>query len=417
MKKLLTLVLLPCLLVLYSSVNHAASARLLDMRVMDSPGNEWQLIFDLSDPIQHRLFTLDANQNKPHRVVIDFNNTRLVRKLGQPSAPGLRAVRSAARDETDLRVVLDMQGPVSATALSLPPAGRYGHRLVVKIIPKSSVAPAAPILRAAAPRQAAPAAPAYRPLPQSGSKKGRDIVIAVDAGHGGMDPGAIGAKGTYEKHVAMAVAKNLAHLINQADGLRAVLIRDGDYYLSLRERTRRARAYQADVFISIHADAYKEKGRHIRGSSVYMLSQRGASSEAAKWLAEKENSADLLGGVSLSDKDDVLASVLLDLSQNGTLEASAFLGKQALGELARLGPVHHRKVQQAAFIVLKSPDIPSILIETGFISNPDEERKLNDKNYRQQLARAIVGGLQAYFQRYAPPGTAIAHRYGLLARQ
>lgn len=412
----------------------ANSARILDMRVLDAPGQEWQFILDLSEPVAHKVFTLD----NPARVVIDLNDAQLISQLKQFAAPGLNNIRSAVRNERDLRIVLDMQFAATTSAVLLKPQGVNGHRLVVSLIPPSQYFP--PALPADSFRvasvptaktkqtiiQANPVVSPVispqvervsKPVPLKGKVNGRSVIVAVDAGHGGMDPGAIGGKGSYEKHIAMAIAKQLAALINQHRDMRAVLIRDGDYYLSLRERTERARRHQADVFVSIHADAYKDGGHAVQGSSVYMLSQRGASSEAAKWLAEKENAADLVGGVSLSDKDDILASVLLDLSQDGTLEASSFLGDSVLRSLRGIGPVHHRKVQQAAFIVLKSPDIPSILVETGFISNPLEENRLNTEAHRRKVAEAIYQGLDNYLQRYAPPGTALARRYGLLASQ
>ncbi|MCP4699581.1 MAG: hypothetical protein GY862_22440 [Gammaproteobacteria bacterium] len=237
---------------------------------------------------------------------------------------------------------------------------------------------------------------------------GRNIIVAIDAGHGGVDPGASGRYGTREKTVALAIARDLAALVKNARGMESVLIRDGDYFLSLRERIKLARNYQADLFISIHADALRDTSSE--GASVYMLSQSGASSEAARWLAERENRADLLGGVSLNDKDDVLASVLLNLSQYGTLEASAYLGDKILRALGDVGSIHYRSVQQAAFMVLRSPDIPSILVETAFISNPREEKKLSDPSYRRRIAAAILQGTRAYFIKYAPRGTWLARQ-------
>lgn len=237
----------------------------------------------------------------------------------------------------------------------------------------------------------------------------RDVVIAIDAGHGGEDPGARGHRGTREKTVVLAIARRFKALVEKEPGMRPVMIRDGDYYISLRGRIKKARQKRADIFISIHADAFHNK--KARGSSVYTLSPRGATSEAARWLAESENKADLIGGVSLDDKDDLLASVLLDLSQTASLEASLDVADHILGGLKRVGKVHKRRVQSASFMVLKSPDIPSVLVETAFISNPEEERKLRSKSYQQKLAQALMQGVRKYFHRFPPPGTHLARRH------
>ncbi|MDZ7737172.1 MAG: N-acetylmuramoyl-L-alanine amidase [Gammaproteobacteria bacterium] len=216
------------------------------------------------------------------------------------------------------------------------------------------------------------------------------MIVAIDAGHGGEDPGAIGSRGTQEKEVVMEIASAAsADKVNRRSGMRAVLTRDGDYFLPLRRRIEIAREHQADLFISLHADAFRD--RRVHGSSVYVLSKRGASSEAARWLAEQENASDLIGGVSLEDKDDVLKSVLLDLSQTGTLEVSIDVAERLINGLSRTGKVHRRDVQSAGFLVLKAPDIPSVLVEAAFISNPDEERKLRDKVHQERLARCPAG--------------------------
>lgn len=232
--------------------------------------------------------------------------------------------------------------------------------------------------------------------------------MAIDPGHGGEDPGASGRLGTKEKNVVLAIGRKLKALLNRKHGIRAFLVRDGDYYIGLKKRMRIARNHKADLFISIHADAFRNP--LVYGSSVYVLSQRGASSEAAKWLADRENSADLVGGVSLDDKDDLLASVLLDLSQTATLDASINLGANILNELKKLGKTHKKKVQRAGFMVLKSPDIPSILIETAFISNPDEERRLRNSRHQQRVAKAILTGVLRYLKNNAPQDTMLAVR-------
>jgi N-acetylmuramoyl-L-alanine amidase len=246
------------------------------------------------------------------------------------------------------------------------------------------------------------------PENESRSKELRDVVIAIDAGHGGEDPGAKGPAGTYEKDVVLALAKQLVDMINAEHGMKAVLTRKGDYFLRLRKRINQARLYKADLFVSIHADAFHDPSVH--GSSVYILSKLGSSSEHARWLAEQENASDLIGGVSLDDKEDVLVSVLLDLSQTASLEASIDVADRVLGGLKKMGKVHKKHVEAAAFAVLKSPDIPSILVETAYISNPQEEKKLRSKSHRRKLAGAIKDGLKSYFMDYAPEGTLMASR-------
>ena len=236
----------------------------------------------------------------------------------------------------------------------------------------------------------------------------KTLLVMIDPGHGGKDPGAIGNEGTYEKHVVLHIAKRLQTLLDQQHGIHAVLTRQDDVFIPLYHRVSLAYQHQADLFISIHADAFRDP--RVRGSSVYVLSQRGASSEAAHWLAENENASDLIGGVSLDDKDDVLKSVLLDLSQTASLDASIDAAKSILGGLKKLGKVHKREVQHAGFMVLKSPDIPSLLIETAFISNPDEERRLLSETYRRKLAASMFSGIRAYFEDNTPPGTRMAEQ-------
>jgi N-acetylmuramoyl-L-alanine amidase len=288
-----------------------------------------------------------------------------------------------------MRVVFDLDNAVKPKSFLLKPNREYGHRLVVDLYDGET-----------ATKQRSQPVKTAKALGQ------RDVVIAVDPGHGGEDPGARGLKGTYEKDVVLAVAHKLAASINDQEGMRAVLIRDGDYYLGLRKRIAKAREHQADLFVSIHADAFHDP--NVRGSSVYTLSRSGASNEAARWLAERENSADLVGGVSLEDKDDMLASVLLDLSQIGTLQASSEAASRVLSQLKGLGKTHKRKVQQAGFVVLKSPDIPSMLVETAFITNPQEELRLKSEEYQQKIATALMMGIRDYFKFQPPPGTLLA---------
>jgi N-acetylmuramoyl-L-alanine amidase len=355
-------------------------------RLWAAPDNT-RLVFDISAPVSHTLFSL----KKPDRIVIDLKNARLKKSLlGLDYSKGLiRRIRSASRNGNDLRVVLDLKNAVKPKSFVLKPSGNYGHRLVIDLHDKRIVRKARPTRKAR----------------HNGRRK---LIIAIDAGHGGEDPGATGHGGVKEKHVVLAIARRLAKLINKTPGMKAVLIRDGDYYIALRDRIVLARQARADMFISIHADAFRD--RRARGASVFVLSQRGASSETARWLAEKENAADHIGGVSLSDKSHLLTSVLLDLSMTGTIEASLELGKYVLGQLKRVGRVHKSRVNQAGFAVLKSPDIPSILVETAFISNPSEARKLKSPYHQQRMARTIMHGIKIYFARNPVPGTLLASR-------
>jgi len=302
----------------------------------------------------------------------------------------VKGLRSGSRNKGDLRLVLDLVSPVKPKSFVLKPNDQYGHRLVIDLFNAGKVKKREPKTVKAVTRPT----------------KLRDLVIAVDAGHGGDDPGARGRKGTREKDVVLGIARKLAAKINKEPGMKAVLVRDGDYYIGLRKRIDKARKHRADLFISIHADAFRD--RRVHGSSVYVLSRRGASSEMARWLAARENAADLVGGVSLDDKDDLLAEVLLDLAQTATLETSTGAASNVLSELKRLGKVHKRQVQHAGFVVLKSPDIPSMLVETAFISNPSEENRLRSRKHQQKVANAIFKGVRRYFVSNPPVGTRLA---------
>jgi N-acetylmuramoyl-L-alanine amidase len=367
----------------------ALAAEIAGVRLWAGP-DRTTVVFDLDEMPKYRLLQF----KNPDRVVIDFFSTVTPQELRLPEAENspITGLRYARRAGSDLRVVLDLEQTLAVDASLLPPRKQYGHRLVLNLTGGKSPARAA----------GAPAARAVRP--DSGGS--RDIVVAVDAGHGGEDVGAIGPSGVYEKDIVLAISRELVAAINRLDGMRGVLVRNGDYYVGLRSRMVKARAAEADLFVSIHADAFKD--RRVRGSSVYVLSQRGASSEAARWLAENENASDLIGGVSLDDKDDVLKSVLLDLSQTASLDASIDAANAILSGLKRLGKVHKRDVQHAGFMVLKSPDIPSLLIETAFISNPDEERRLRSKAFQRELAASMAAGIRAYFEQNTPPGTRLA---------
>jgi N-acetylmuramoyl-L-alanine amidase len=342
-----------------------------------------QVVLELSGSAKHSLLML----KNPDRVVLDVSAAHLAATAQRPPAAGVvKEVRMARRPSGELRVVLDLTRPIRAKSFLATPNDRYGYRLVVDL--GGAVAADAPIK-------------AEHARPEA-----RDLIIAIDAGHGGEDPGAIGMHGTREKDVTLAIARALERYIDAEPGMRAVLTRNGDYFVPLRDRMRRARAQQADLFVSIHADSIRD--RAVDGSSVYILSQRGATSEAARWLAERENAADLIGGVSLEDKGDLLASVLLDLSQTASLSASETAAEHVLHQLNLVGEVRKPLVQQAGFMVLKSPDIPSMLVETAYISNPAEEQRLRGVAHQGKLAAAIHQGLKEYFYSDPPAGSRIA---------
>ena len=347
-----------------------------------SEADKTRVVLDLSRPARHSIFTLRG----PDRLVVDLKDGELADSIRSlPKGTGLvRSIRSGVRSNGQLRVVLDLNTEVRSRSFTATPNSAYGNRLVIDL------------KRAGSPRTVKRASETL--------EQGRDIVIAIDAGHGGHDPGSIGKARTREKDVALAISRELARQISAEPGMRAILIRDGDQYVDHRRRMQIARNNRADLFVSIHADAVAD--RRPQGSTVYALSLKGASDEAARQLAARENAS--VGGVRLDDKDDVLASVLYDLSQNASLSASLEVGDEISAELARIGKVHRRAVQQAGFLVLKSPDMPSILVETGFISNPGEERRLKDRRHQQKLAGAMLNGIRDYFYVNPPPDTQIA---------
>ena len=398
-----------------------SAAELRDLRLWDSPDST-RLVFDLNGEVQHKVFTLEH----PDRVVIDISNLDRKSAVDFINKAAIKGVvtklRYGARDDGATRVVLEVSRPVDPKSFSIQPNGGYGYRLVVDLFntgssasPVVSAAPAPavvvapsvapPVVAQTKPVMAAPAAPPAAPQTASASKPAvrladKPIVIAVDAGHGGEDPGAHGPTGVLEKDVSLSIAKRLARMINEQPGMRAVLTRDGDYYVGLRERVQKARQVQADLFISVHCNALTRPDMH--GTAVYVLSPRGATNEHARWLANQENSADLVGGIEIQDKDHELAAVLIDLSQSATMEASFDLGSRMLGSLAQINNLQKDKVQQAGFVVLKAPDIPSVLVETAFITNPQEEKELASPEYQQQMAESMLDGIKGYFQSYRP---------------
>jgi N-acetylmuramoyl-L-alanine amidase len=365
-----------------------AAASLMSV-ALDSPSEAGtRVVLTLSGAASQNVFTL----SDPDRLVIDLSATRLASGVRMPAPAGpVKSLRSGIQPKQTLRLVLELTRPLSP-AVSTAAAANGGRQLVIEL---GSVAPAAP----AAPT---PVRAAHAP-----AETDRDVIIAVDAGHGGQDPGASGSN-TREKDVVLAIARALAKRIDAEPGMRAVLTRGDDRFIVLRDRINIARAARADIFVSIHADSIRN--REVSGSSVYVLSDRGASSEAARWLAENENSADLKGGVSLGDKSDQLASVLMDVSQSASIGASMEAAERVLAQLDQVGEVRKSKVQQAGFLVLKSPDIPSLLVETAYISNPAEEKKLRNPAHQAEIAEAIFKGVRDFLRSSPPDGSLFARQ-------
>lgn len=384
------------------------------------PAQEYtRITLESGAPIAHNVFTI-AN---PDRLVLDLEDVESSTALDvlsakiSPDDPYVSGVRIGRFKPGVIRLVLDLKAQVKPQVFTLKPVGDYGHRLVLDVYPVEPVDPILALLekitvpapatesatQATEPDQ--PASSAARPPAAPGAKKPaaevlRLVTVAIDAGHGGEDPGAKGRSGTYEKHVTLAIAKKLKALVDDEPNMRGVLTRDGDYYIPLANRVVKARKVQADLFVSIHADAFIKP--HARGSSVFALSERGATSAAAGWLAKKENEADLIGGVNIDVDDPTLKQVLLDLSQTATINDSLKLARAVLGEIGGINDLHRAHVEQAGFAVLKAPDIPSILVETAFLTNPDEERKLREEKYQDKMAQAILVGIRKYFAANPP---------------
>jgi N-acetylmuramoyl-L-alanine amidase len=428
-----------------------AGVAISDVRVWPAP-EYTRITIESNKAIEYTVFTAKS----PERLVLDLEGVTLDAGLeGLPARigtddPYIVQARVARNRPGVVRVVLEVRGEVKPQAFSLQPVGSYAHRLVVDIYPAHSVDPILTLLQQidkdktgaaqppAAPSETAPPAndprkdvddgavasggrqvaasgreqrqadpePARSPEKVSSAKEKsraggvRPVTIAIDAGHGGEDPGAKGRNGTYEKDVTLAIARKLKTLVDAEPNMRGILVRDGDYFVELKERVNKARKMRADLFVSIHADAYNKP--HARGSSVFALSERGATSVVAGWLAKKENEADLIGGVNLDVRDPYVKQVLLDLSQTATINDSIQLGRSVLAEIGGINTLHKARVEQAGFAVLKAPDIPSILVETAFISNPSEETRLCKANYQEQLAAAMLQGIRKYFARNPP---------------
>jgi N-acetylmuramoyl-L-alanine amidase len=385
---LLKLFLLSCLL----APGWAQALQISASRLWPSP-DYTRITLESAEPVAHKYFTL----SNPERLVIDLEGVEAGAALdmlaGQLTAddPYIGAIRVGMNRPGVMRVVLDLKSPVKPSVFQLPPLGQYGHRLVVDLYPEQAA-------QVAATQPAAPPAEAVQAARTAAPQYTRLITVAIDAGHGGEDPGALGAKGSREKDITLALAKKLKQKIDAQENMHAVLIRDGDYFVPLSQRVVKARAVKADLFMSIHADAFIKP--HARGSSVFALSENGATSVAARWLAKKENEADLVGGINIDVKDPFLKRTLIDLSQTATINDSLKLGHAVLKAVGGVNTLHKSQVEQAGFAVLKAPDIPSILIETAFISNPEEEKRLNDPGYQDKLVEAIANGVRNYFDKH-----------------
>lgn len=403
-----------------------------------------RLTLEARGPIKWNLFAIDS----PDRLVLDLEGiepnavTEGLASRVKGDDPWVRAIRVGRFKPGTLRIVLDLKAQVKPSASLLDPAGDYGYRLMLDIYPAETDDPLLNLLEKqdsnpSAPKNTTELKPfesksQAKPSPETKSSEtkysepkpaegqpgepppvlppsvsiadNKLVTIAVDAGHGGEDPGAHGESGTLEKEVTLAIAKRVKARIDAESGMRAVLVRDGDYFIPLMGRTSKARQLRADIFVSIHADAFIN--REAKGSSVFILSERGATSVAARWLANKENQADLIGGVNSHTRNPYLAETLFDLSQTATIQDSQRLARFVLKELSGLNRLHKGEVEQAGFAVLKSPDIPSILVETAFITNPDEEKRLSDEHYQDDLATTLVRGLKKYVIAHPPPGKA-----------
>ncbi|MDE1942538.1 MAG: N-acetylmuramoyl-L-alanine amidase [Betaproteobacteria bacterium] len=437
------------------------------------PAEEYtRVTFEAHSGIHSSLFTIE----NPERLVLDLEGVdtspavKSMIGLLKADDPYIKGIRVGRFKPGVLRVVFDLKAKVKASASLLQPVGEYGYRLILDIYPETPADPlmafldkraadagnaspephmdvakappaphpdaeaqvpphagsaavvqapslpaVAPAVSAAAKAAPAPVMPPAPAVPSTRPRSDSRILVAVDAGHGGEDPGARGHGGTYEKNVTLAVARRLKSLIDAQPGMRAVLIRDGDYFIPLQGRTAKARRYHADLFVSIHADAYINGD--ARGSSVFALSEKGATSVAARWLAKRENDSDLIGGVNINRRETYLAQTLFDLSQTATINDSLKMARAVLGELSHVNALHKGEVEQAGFAVLKSPDIPSILVETAFITNPEEERRLNQPEYQDKLAHAILSGIQRYLSANPPLNKARSIQSGLKGRQ
>jgi len=380
----------------------AKTEQINSLRLWHSPDST-RIVFDVSSDISYQSFTLE----KPFRLVVDLEDTHLKATLPELQVDNrhIAAVRTGKPKLKTLRFVFELKQELQHKSFVLTPNELYGHRLVVDLMEQPN-APTPVVEDSISETSSVSETTSLAPLEQQQPRK---LIVAIDAGHGGEDPGAIGYRGSHEKKITLSIAKKLKKIIDQNPNMQANLIRTGDYFIKLHKRRMNARHLNADMFISIHADAFIKKSAN--GFSVFALSQRGATSAMARALAAQENAADLIGGVSLADKDQVLAQVLVDLSMTNTISESVNFGGRVLKELGKLGRLHSKRVEQAGFAVLKSPDMPSILVETGFITNPQDEKNLRSSNYQNKIAKAIYTAIDGYYQqtphftnaRYASP--------------
>jgi N-acetylmuramoyl-L-alanine amidase len=415
------------LALLVSPAGRAAASSMLAVRVW--PARDYtRMTLEYQQPLRFSHMVV----KNPERLVIDlegveFNSVlqNLAGKISETD-PYIKLIRAGRYKPDVVRIVVELKTEITPQVFTLAPVGEYAHRLVIDLYPTEPVDPLLALLeKSPAAEQAAGEAARDRSdvrgeerhdakaeprSEQRGRARARDddepppvarlVTVVIDPGHGGEDPGAVGRRGTYEKDVTLSVARHLKAKIDTEPNMRSLLTRDADFFIPLQQRVAKARRVRADLFVSIHADAFIKST--ARGSSVFVLSENGASSSAARWLAQRENAADLIGGVNLDVKDPHLARTLLDLSQTATINDSLKLGKSVLSELGNVNTLHKPHVEQAGFAVLKAPDIPSILVETAFISNPEEEKRLNNEAYQNKMAEAIVRGIKRYFAKNPP---------------
>lgn len=374
----------------------AVQSTVLGVRVWPAP-DYTRVTLEYDQPIQfiHMLI------RDPYRLVVDIEGIELNSVLGSlpdkiaANDPYIKLIRAGRNRPGVVRIVIELKCEVKPQVFTLQPIGDYGHRLVLDLYPTEEADPLLALLRSEEKR------PIHSAPPKPDEPEiTRMVTVVLDPGHGGEDPGAVGRGGSYEKNVTLSIARRLKAKIDAEPNMRSMLTRDGDFFIPLGQRVHKARRVQADLFVSVHADAFVKST--ARGSSVFVLSERGATSSAANWLAKKENAADLIGGANIAVKDKHLARTLLDLSQTATINDSLKLGRAVLGELGRINDLHRGHVEQAGFAVLKAPDIPSILVETAFISNPEEEKRLGDEDYQDQMADAILRGIKSYFAKNPP---------------
>ncbi len=393
----LSLLLIMCSILLST----AKAGNIVAVRSWPSEDNS-RVTIEHDGTIQHRHFLL----SNPSRLVMDLRNAPLndvLKSLGeriQPNDPFIKSARVAQFDQETVRLVFDLRQPVSPQVFSLNPAGQYRTRLVLDVYPKKTKKAPAATTSQAKKSQNRTTASSTAKVPARPVNLDRRVTIAIDPGHGGEDCGALGANGSKEKDVVLAIARRLKRIIESQPNMRVLMTRNADFFVPLGNRPKKARAAKADLFISIHADAATSSAAH--GASVFVLSEKGASSATARTLANRENASDLIGGVNIKHQDSQVASVLVDMSVSGQIKQSMKLANGVLKEMGKINDLHKSYVEQAAFAVLKSPDIPSILVETAFISNPEEEAKLNSASHQEAIANAIMNGIKAYFAQNPP---------------